>query len=325
MINAEKYLKEYYDSFKYKDKTFTFLKKFGSHLYIDNYYKELSMFNMTGDYIADFNNIVNFYYKKYTNKLKSYNTKDIIKSIYKVNNVQYLNLKKDNFKIYSCVDNVDEFGFKTKKNFISKNKNPLNRKFILYYKCGNRIESNWNNNDKYGCDILNYCFIYKIVEKMINDKLLKNFNQLEIVPTYHGFYPELFKILNFNVNHYTRQDFINNLCLYSNILYPYGMCIEAERCYSTNLVCNLPFLCSKYMSMWYSIIHLPFYFSKGKCINGELKVDGSGDNNEIYSDHGYVGHDYFEFIKKDSKNNTINSLFETFIEKIVELDNYICV
>ena len=114
--------------------------------------------------------------------------------------------------------------------------------------------------------------------------------------------------------------------MYSNTLYPYGMSIECGFCYTVNLVCSTIFLQKQYISEWHDYIHLPFYFGKGKIIDGKQYIDGGydKDNNELYGKYGFVGHNYYERVKKVSKNRNIDTLFKTFIEKIVELDNYIC-
>ena len=340
MICSEDYLKEFYSQFKFDntDIVFKLLKDFGSHLYIENYFNELRLlkFNNTSDSIDLFKNITDYYYKKYTKDLKQYSNIDRLKNICKINKIQRAKLKKDKFIINYIYDDKNiAFNLKNKKYNFSKKKIRLTdatkdikkRKFILFYKSGNhRYKDNWNKQDKFGVDIINYCFIYEIIKKMIDDRLLKSFNEVEITPTYHGNIPDIFKILNYNVKYYNKDEFINNTCQYSNTLYPYGMGYESGFCYTVNLVCSTIFLQKQYISEWHDYIHLPFYFSKGKIIDGKQYIDGGydKDDDELYGKYGFVGHNYYERVKKVSKNRNIDTLFETFIEKIVELDNYIC-
>jgi len=340
MICAEDYLKKFYDQFEFNDTdvVFKFLKDFGSHLYIENYFNELSAlkFDNTLDSIDLFKNITDYFYKKYTKNLKQYKKTDILKSIYEINKIQYAKLKKDKFTVNYINDNTNnKFISKNKKYCFTKKKvhltdvtgNITKRKFILFYKSGsNKYPDNWNKQDKFGVDILNYCFIYEIMKKMIDDRLLKNFNEVEITPTYHGNIPDIFKVLDYNVKYYNKDEFINNTCLYSNTLYPYGMGLESGFSYTVNLICSTVFLQKQYVSEWYDYIHLPFYFSKGKIIDGKQYIDGGYDNDddELYGRYGFVGHNYYERLVKVSKNKNIDTLFKTFIEKIVELDNYIC-
>tara|TARA_R110002153_G_scaffold13431_2_gene49968 strand:+ start:1782 stop:2804 length:1023 start_codon:yes stop_codon:yes gene_type:complete len=337
MIGAENYLKNYYDTFKIQDKAFNILKTFGSHLYIDNYYKELNQFNLSGNSIEDYNLIVNFFYKKYTKNLYKFETVEILNSIYNVNQTQYKKLKKDNFEIHVTNGNITDSDYnqiissrdcKFPKNVCKinyKHKDFLKRKLILYYKSGDRNHKTWDKQKKFGVDIFNYCLMYEIVDRLIKDKLLKNFNQLEITPTFSGVIPPVFNYLKYNVKYYSKQDFIDNICLFSNTVYPYGSVFEAESCYTTNLVCTSTYLQKPYIYEWKNFIHLPFYFSKGKCIKGKQYVDGGhdGDTTELFGKYGYVGHNYYERVKKIAKNRSLDLLFKTFIEKIIKLDNYI--
>jgi hypothetical protein len=300
MICSEDYLKEFYSQFKFDntDIVFKLLKDFGSHLYIENYFNELRLlrFNNTLDSIDLFKNITDYYYKKYTKDLKQYSNIDRLKNICKINKIQRAKLKKDKFIINYIYDDKNiEFNLKNKKyNFRKKKirltdatKDIKKRKFILFYKSGNhRYKDNWNKQDKFGVDIINYCFIYEII----------------------------------------KDEFINNTCQYSNTLYPYGMGYESGFSYTVNLVCSTIFLQKQYISEWHDYIHLPFYFSKGKIIDGKQYIDGGydKDDDELYGKYGFVGHNYYERVKKVSKNRNIDTLFETFIEKIIELDNYIC-
>lgn len=341
MIEAEKYLEKFYNNFKYKDKdiVFKFLKDFGSHLYIKNYYNELSSFKFDNnlDSIEIYNKIIDFYYKKYTKNLKQYTVSERVESIYKINKVQRNKLKKDNFIIdYIFDDRNTEFNSKTKnyefrrkqKKLTNTSKNITKRKFIFFYKSGNhKYKNNWNKQDKFGVDILNYCLMYGILKKMIDNRLLKNFNELEITPTYHRNIPNIFKVLNYNIKFYNKPEFISNVCQYSNTLYPYGMGYESACCYTVNLVCSTIYLQKQYVSKWHDYIHLPFYFSKGKIIDGKQYTDGGYDNDdtELFGKYGLVGHNYYERVKRVSKNRNIDNLFKTFVEKVIELDNYICV
>ena len=338
MIGAKNYLKDFYDDFNKHDKAFNILQAFGSHLYIENYYKDLKQFNLSGNLIEDYNLIVDFFYKKYTKNLRSYKKKDILNSIHTVNTIQYKKLKKNKFIIsytggeisnseYNQILSSRNYKFPKKTYKLHyRHKNIFERKLIFYYKSGDRNHKSWDNKTKFGADIFNYCLMYEIAKRLIDDNLLKNFNQLEITPSYNGITPPVFDYLKYNVRYYSTQNFINNICLFSSVVYPYGSVFESEACYTTNLVCTSTYLQKPYIYEWHDYIHLPFYFTKGIYIDGKRYIDGSwdGDNNELFGKYGYVGHNYYQRVEKIAKNQNLDLLFKTFIEKIVELDNYIC-
>jgi hypothetical protein len=330
VIYADKYLKEYYDTFTYTDKVFNFLKDYGCHQYVDDYYKELQKnFTFCGDNKKDLKMICDYYYRKYTYNFKRYSKDQIIESILKVNKKQYLKLKQNNFDIttiffHGTKFNKGKYSFEKIDYKINKNKPTYKRKFILFYKSGTEIKD-WNEEKKFGVDTLQYCFMYEILKRLIKDSYLKNFNDIEIVPTYHGSYPRfLKKYLNYNVNHYNKQDFIDNICLYSNSFIPYGTTYEASDAHTINIFGSI---ISEQKLLLNEIdkncfINLPFYYTKGKIIDGIKNIDGGYNNDcgELISKEGFKGHNYYSFLDKKSKNKTIDSLFKTFIETLISLD-----
>ena len=127
MICAENYLKELYDQFKFNDTdiVFKFLKDFGSHLYIENYFNELSTlkFNNASDSISLFKSITDIFYKKYTKNFKQYSSVESLKSIYEINKIQRTKLKEDKFIINYIYDHENViFNSKNKKYNFKKKK-----------------------------------------------------------------------------------------------------------------------------------------------------------------------------------------------------------
>ena len=66
---------------------------------------------------------------------------------------------------------------------------------------------------------------------------------------------------------------------------------------------------------------MPFYYTKGKIFNKEVKIDGYDGDPELSMKWGEKGHNYCKRMMKHAKNNSLESLISTLINRIVELDN----
>jgi hypothetical protein len=328
MLRAEKYLENYYTKYP-KDYYNNFLQSFGCWMYYDKFLNDLKKFEQSNSNIDFFYKIVDFYYKKHTQNLKSYNKSTIIKSVLKTNLKQYSQLKKQDFKVNITTTNspspdklVGIYNFKIKKYKINCNRDIKKRKIIFYYKTGDTFHTNYNESEKVGTDIFQLCLLYKIVEKMINDRLIRNFNDVLITPKYENHEPEfLTKDLNFNVKYFKHTEYINQMCLYSNPFHFYGGNIEAGFAKSKPMICSTLAIQKPYVNNLEDYMYMPFYYAKGKVFDQEIKIDGYDGDKELQMRWGEKGHNYCQRMMKHAKNNSIDSLFKTFINRLVLLDN----
>ena len=159
---------------------------------------------------------------------------------------------------------------------------------------------------------------------MIDDQLLKNFNEVLITPKIKNHYPEFLKRdLNFNVEYFDHNEYINQMGLYANPFHFYGGTIEAGFTKTKPMLTSTIAIQTPYIKHLEDYLYIPFYFAKGKVFDNEIKIDGYDGDKELQMRFGEKGHNYCERMMKNAKNNSIDSLIKTFIEKIVLLDNSI--
>lgn len=338
MLRAEKHLENYYKQYP-NDEITNFLKSFGCYMYYDEIYSSLKNFKFDKDEIQSFNKLVDLYYNKYTKNLIRYDQKDILKSIYNTNLKQYNNLNKNNFTINFFTANSTQgknwvaskeqikqgvYNFESEEFIVNKNKNIKKRKIVFYYKTGDAEHTTYNNSTKVGVDVFQQCLIYKIIEKLIKNKFLKNFNDLVIVPKFENGIPEFIsKDLNFNVKICNHTEYLNECCLYANPFHFYGGDIESAFSFTKPIICSTILIQRPYSNLFHDYFYMPFYFHKGKVFDKKIMVDGYDGDNELQMKYGEKGFNYCERMMKYAKNNSLDSLFKTLIDRIVLLDQSI--
>lgn len=316
MLRAKNFLKDYYN--QYPDNEYTdFLKSFGCYMYFDTIYNEIKQFKIDNNPIKTFNSIIDKYYDCETHNLLQHNEYTVTKSVIETNLKQFENLKKVNFNIDIVKDD-----FTVKKFKINKNRPIRKRKIILFYKTGDDSNKNFNKSTKVGVDIFQTCIIYKVIEKLIKDRYIKNFNDVIILPKYKNNYPKFIeKDLKYNIKWLNHPDYINECCLYANVFHFYGGTVESTFAYSKPIISSTIAIQRPYVKHFKDYFYIPFYYHKGKVDGYKIKVDGYDGDKELQMRFGLKGFNYCERMMKNARNNSLQSLISTLITQLVLFDN----
>ena len=326
MLRAEKYLENYYKQYP-SDCHSKFLQTFGCYMYFNTIYNEIKKYKIN-DNIDFFNFIVDEYYQKAVKNYFTYTRSEIVNGIFQTNLKQYNKLKDLDFIINIVTTNSPKnerlkgiYNFEKEEFIVSKNKDITKRKFILYFKTGDSNHTNFNDSTKVGVDIFQLCVIYKVLKKLIDDRFIKNFNDVLIIPKFKNHIPEFIKKdLGYNVEWKSHVDYLNECCLYSNPFHFYGGTIESAFAKTKPIICSTIAIQKPYVKHFEDYFYMPFYYHKGKVFDKEIKVDGYDGDKELQMRYGEKGFNYCERMMKKAKNNSLKSLITTLVDRIVFLD-----
>ena len=213
MLRAEKYLDNYYKQYP-NDCYSRFLKSFGCYMYFDTIYNEIKKYKIKNN-IDFFNFIIDEHYNDVVKDFITYNKSEVINSVFYTNLKQYNKLKDQDFCINIVTTNSPKnerlkgiYNFEKEEFIVNKNKDVTKRKFILYFKTGDTNHTNFNDSTKVGVDIFQLCIIYKVLKKLIDDRYIKNFNDILIIPKFENHIPEFIKKdLGYNVEWKSHEDY----------------------------------------------------------------------------------------------------------------------
>ena len=319
----------------YKNKqgpVYNFLRAFGCHMYIDSNarYIEEVVPKLDDDPVKLFYNLVDNIYANITASLPIYSKSQILDTIYKTNQqqanyimsrrgiIEYPSQEKFEYKPYS--KHHGQYIYHTNRIKLSIDKTPLKRHLVFYFKNGGS-HTDYNFAEKVSVDIFQLCIMCRLIENLINERRLKNFNNFKIVPRNRGIVPAFIQEMFGCVDDVSGSDFHNATCIFANTIHPHGGDMPDWFAGTVPIVCTCTKIQKSFVKQFKSC-YLPFFYCPCTIFkNGMLIPNGFDGDQELNLKSGERSFADIYRLKSSAMNNNIYKLINTFIERIYYLDN----
>lgn len=321
----------------YKNRTgpaYDFLNAFGCHMYVDNNARFITenISTLNDNPISTFYSLVDNIYNNIVSSLPVYKKSEVIDSVYKTNQRQanYLLSKRgqieypsqERFKYTPYSKHHGHYNHYTNRIHFSIDKTPLKRHLVFYFKNGGS-HTNYNIAEKVSVDIFQLCVMCRLVENMISDRKLKNFNGFKIVPRNKGIVPSFIHEMFGCVEEATGIGFQKATCIFANTIHPHGGDMPDWFAGTVPIICICTRIQKSFVNQ-FKFCYLPFFYCPCTLFkNGKLIPNGFDGDRELNLKSGERSFAEIYRLKSFAMNNNIHCLIKTFIERLVYLDNNI--